>query len=800
MVARFSLGLAIALAMVGCAARARALTRPRVLTCQKRSGWSTRFAAPSSGLAATHSPRIHATYTIHGEVISGAVRVIGLGDYQMAVNGVRVTNALSNQPWSQYDRRLYWRTFDLTSYLHTGHNKLEITLGASYWYVGDPPPGYWVKDDAISRFDPEHPFLLSVDGTIHTTSEDVPIRTGETWTWTPSPLVFTHILAGEDYDARLEQTTTAERPVEMVCAPDVQFTEYFGPTLISHEVQEPLRFVQHGPGVYSYIFPQNSAATLRFEMQGARGKHVSFVPSESITNAGDVEQLNLHGARASIEYTLAGSGRERHETQFFYHGYRYVRVEGAVPVGQPNPDHLPILRSLQSVNIRIANPEYEAFTSSNDLYNRIHDLINWSFRSNSSYVLTDCPHREKLGWLETAYLLQPALAYRFDIKSWYDKISQDLIDAQEPNGLLRTVAPYYLTLPDANPFAFTVEWSAAAVLIPWQHYQLYGDLARLRQSYLSMRAFVEALTTRSPGGIAPGGLGDWYDYGHGQPPGPSRWTPPELSATATYAMCTTALIEAARALGEVEDVARYSSLFGIIRDAFWARFYDAASGQLRNNGSPQTAHAMALEAGLVPVDAQPKIVGAIVADLEARGWQQTTGDIGQVYLIRALAKAGRSDVLHRVYSRTGIGSYGGILNAGLTALPETWDARTDGSLSLNHAMLGHVIEWYYAYVLGIRQSPSSVAWSEVVIGPNPGPLAWARGSVATPAGLIRVAWTKHDNILELRVEVPLGVRARAVLPPGIPARVTYDGTVIADAPRKIDLLAGTSVIEVEYAQ
>ena len=44
--------------------------------------------------------------------------------------------------------------------------------------------------------------------------------------------------------------------------------------------------------------------------------------------------------------------------------------------------------------------------------------------------------------------------------------------------------------------------------------------------------------------------------------------------------------------------------------------------------------------------------------------------------VRALAEAGRSDVLHRVYSRTGVGSYGGILAKGLTTMPETWAVQT----------------------------------------------------------------------------------------------------------------------------
>jgi hypothetical protein len=104
---------------------------------------------------------------------------------------------------------------------------------------------------------------------------------------------------------------------------------------------------------------------------------------------------------------------------------------------------------------------------------------------------------------------------------------------------------------------------------------------------------------------------------------------------------------------------------------------------------------MALCAEVVPRADRTMLVEEIVADLQQRGWQQTPGDVGHVYLIRALAEAGRSDVLHRVYARDGLGSYGGILQKGLTALPETWDATMDGNASLNHCMLGHVLEWYY---------------------------------------------------------------------------------------------------------
>jgi hypothetical protein len=153
--------------------------------------------------------------------------------------------------------------------------------------------------------------------------------------------------------------------------------------------------------------------------------------------------------------------------------------------------------------------------------------------------------------------------------------------------------------------------------------------------------------------------------------------------------------------------------------------------------------------------------------LQKRNWQQTPGDVGHVYFIRALAEAGRSDVLHRVYSRTGLGSYGGILAKGLTSLPESWDAIMNGGVSLDHCMLGHVMEWYYGYVGGIRQATNSVGWREILIVPNPGSLTSAETAVQTPRGRVISHWRKDSATFHLEVEVPKGVKATAILPSGV---------------------------------
>jgi len=175
---------------------------------------------------------------------------------------------------------------------------------------------------------------------------------------------------------------------------------------------------------------------------------------------------------------------------------------------------------------------------------------------------------------------------------------------------------------------------------------------------------------------------------------------------------------------------------------------------------------MALCAEVVPQTDRALLVQDIVGDLEKRGWQQTPGDVGHVYFIRALAEAGRSDVLHRVYSRTGVGSYGGILRKDLTSMPETWDAMMDGYQSLNHCMLGHVMEWFYGYVAGIRQQPGGVGWAKILIAPNPGTLSAAEATVQTPRGRVVSRWRKDGSRFRVEMVIPKGVEAEAILPSG----------------------------------
>jgi hypothetical protein len=730
------------------------------------AGW---IAPPARAVTNGALPLFRKEFIVDAEPRQATLRIVGLGDYDARVNGRRLADTGINQPWSQYERTLYYRDFDLSGLVRRGTNCVGVMLANSFWHNPNPPKGRYNKDGPQRAA--REPLLLRAEVVLeHGAGPLQRIGTDATWRVSEGPMVFSHLFAGEDFDARRDQPgwdgprfdDGGWLPARAAAAPQADLVAQDWPPIRAYKDFTPVSVREAEPGTWLYSFPQNCAAQLRVQVTGGKpGDRIAFRCGEHKSKE---ERLFGH-------YTVGGDlitdGQPLvHQWVSFYLGMQFVEVSGAVPEGRPNPTGLPVIQTLALVPVRTGLPEVGSFECSSELFNGTHRIIDWAMQANSSHVLTDCPHREKLGWLEVAYLMAPSFQYRYDCGDWFNKILRDIRDAQEPGGRVLTVAPSYPAGRFPDQFNWTVEWGAAAVLLPWHQYEWSGDPRVLRENFDMMRRFTDYLQTAAKDGLAPGGLGDWYDYGHGKPPGPSRFTPPELSATATWALCARTVARAAEILGLPGETRHYRELHARIAADFQRHFRDPATGKLKHSGSPQCANAMALCADVVPRSDRAALVEEIVADLKTRNWQQTPGDVGHVYFIRALAEAGRSEVLHRVYARDGLGSYGGILKKGLTSLPETWDAMMDGYQSLNHCMLGHVIEWFYGYVAGIRPQPGTVGWKQVLIAPNPGPLSRAASKLDTPRGRIASRWQVRDGEFQLEVDIPKAVTATAVLPSG----------------------------------
>jgi hypothetical protein len=526
------------------------------------------------------------------------------------------------------------------------------------------------------------------------------------------------------------------------------------------------------PGVAVYDFGQNASMMPRLRVRGRAGASVKMVPAELVSPDGSVDRGSTGNAEASWNYTLAG--RPEGETwfpRFFYHGSRYVQVERSGPDGA-RPD----VESLESVVVHSDSPPAGEFASSSELFNRIRMLVRWAQRSNLAHVITDCPHRERLGWLEQYHLNGPSLRYETDLARLFAKTFADMADAQQPSGLVPDIAPEYVVFNDG--FRDSPEWGSAIVLAAWQHYVWTGDDTPLRRNYEAMKRYVGYLAGRAEAGVVGHGLGDWYDVGPG-PPGYSQLTPIALTATAIYFEDVQTLSRIARRLGREEEARRYAEAAREIAAAFNRAFLDAAAS--RYAAGSQTAQALPLVLGLVADEHRAGVLEALVRDIRARGDATTAGDVGYRYVLRALSAGGRSDVIYDMNHQATRPGYGYQLARGATALTEAWDA--DPRSSQNHFMLGQIVEWLYADLAGLAPDPAFPGFARTRVAPQPvAGITWARASHASPRGRVAVSWRNEGGTFHLDVTVPPNASAEVWLPTSAADSLRESGAEVQRAP------------------
>jgi alpha-L-rhamnosidase len=730
------------------------------------------ITAPPPVAGKTSLPMFRRSVAVSKPVTQAIVRVCGLGQFELQINGQKVGDSVLDPGWTNYRKTCLYVTFDVTDKLKPGDNGLTVLLGNGMFNV---VAGRYTKFKGSFGL----PKLIAQLQIEYADGSTDCIATDKSWTVADGPITFSSIYGGEDYDARLEEPASFSAAVE-TDSPGGRLMASSAPPVRIERVLDPIAITQPSPGVFVYDLGQNCSLMPKLIVQGPAGSKVKITPGELLTSAGVITQKSSGKGPTFFTYILKGQGNESWSPRFCYYGNRYLQVEGArpasIPTTRPADDALPVVEKLQGQFITSSAPATGTFSCSNDLFNHTDALIRWAIRSNMVSILTDCPHREKLGWLEEDHLMGASLMYNFQMSGLFTKIAGDMNDAQLDTGLVPDIAPEYTKF--AGDFRDSPEWGSAAVLVPWQVYQWYGDLSVLRNRYDMMKRYVAYLGSRSKDGVVDYGLGDWYDIGK-KAPGKSQLTPPSLTATAFYYRDITILEQTARLLSHDDDVDTYQHLGETIHDDFNRKFYDAKAHTYATGS--QTANALPLVFGLAPSADAPKIVDDIVQDVRNHSNGLTSGDVGYRYLLRALAEGGRSDVIFDMNSRSDRPGYGYMLAHGATSLTEAWDAR--GSSSQNHFMLGHIMEWFYADLAGIQRDPDVPAFKKIIIKPAIcGDLTWAKATYESPYGTIASGWKRDNGKFTLDVTIPPNTTATVYLPTSDPNSLTESGTPASVAP------------------
>lgn len=688
------------------------------------------------------------------------LRICGLGFYEASINGQKVGESEFAPTWSDYDKTVYFNTYDVTQLIRQGDNELRVLLGNGFY---NEQGGRYVKLKV--SFGP--PTLLCL---LYVTYDDgmrEHLFSDGKWQWTESPITFNSIYGGEDYDARMEVGSMTSdvragqwKPVVIQEAPKgVLCPQLVQPVKVMERF--PVKDIVRKDSVLVVDMGQNLAGYPEITVEGKAGQRLKLIPGETLTEDGLVNQRQT-GRPHYYTYILKGNSQTNHKLQtsnikhqtsevwhprFSYYSFRYLQIEGDIDA----------LKKVESCFVYNSAERTGSFECSNPRINATHRLIDRAIRSNWQAVWTDCPSREKLGWLEQTWLNGEALVYNYDAQKMIEQTMQNIVDAQHEDGSVPEIAPEYTQFTGswARPFQESPEWGGAIIALPMLCLRHYGNFELAERHYDAMKRYVNYLATQDSCYILRQGLGDWYDYGPGRA-GFSQNTPMPLVSTAHYYQWMCNMFVIAKVLGKKEDAERFNTQADNIRQAFNRTFYDAEK-KTYGTGS-QCSLALPLYLKMVPEGDYQAVLQHLIDDVKAHGTRLTTGDVGNRYLFSVLIENDQRELLYAMLNHDDVPGYGYQIKKGHTTLTEQWNP--DMGASMNHFMMAHIENFLIPDLLGIQRTGDLIE-----IQPHPvGDIIWCKGSTMSAHGPVKVEWRIYEGVFTMDIDIPEGGFADVYMP------------------------------------
>ncbi|TMR24797.1 hypothetical protein ETD86_03440 [Nonomuraea turkmeniaca] len=669
------------------------------------------------------APVLMRAFDVHGPVRSARLLITGLGVWTATLDGRPLSDAELEPGVTEFRIRVAATTLDLTGRLSPGRHHLLVELGEGSAHVRDVP-GRYTKFTA-SRHAPRLLARLDVDyadGTFET------IRSDCSWRAALGPTLFTHWYGGEEHDARAGRTSWVDAVELDDPGPDL-WTRAAPPV----KVVTTLSGVTRTPTPDGFVcdFGVNHAGRplLTVSPRVPSGTRIELWPAEHIDSGGRADQSSSGGP--VFDTCVTAGGAEQWHPRFCYHGYRYVEVK--VPGGYADAI------DLRSQQLMTADRRTGRFSCTDPTLQAIYDLTDRAVQSNLMSVPTDCPHREKLGWLEQTHLVFGPVSHLYDVRDHFADLIIHMIDAQTAEGLIPSIAPELVVFEGG--FRHDVNWGSAIWRLPEQLWRVFGDLDPARRAWTAALRYLNYVTSQARDGLLHDGLADWITLDESTPA-------PLVHGHGHLAMLASAATLAA-ALGK--DPARFLLAADQVRQHLQARY---APDPTRIGSGSQASLALALDAGLVADRHRQQVTEQLARLVEHGNHAVTSGEIGLPALFRVLGAAGHHDILHRLVTQAHSPGYGAMIRSGDTALAESWQNRP-GQASANHFMLGYVATWLTEDIAGLKQATDSVGWRRAVVALHGLDLAdAAEVSYDIPAGTYLLRWERHHRGAEITVRVP----------------------------------------------
>lgn len=698
------------------------------------------------------SPLIRKNFHVSGKPVRATAWVAAQGYYELHLNGKAIGDAVCSPHVSDYAKRAYYVTHDITDAIQSGDNCAGVWLGRGWYAEGFPGV---VHRGPIMRVQIE---VEMEDGSL------LRIGSDEGWRTCPGPITtlggwkFGN-LGGERYDQRAEVAgwdvsgfdDSKWTPAEVSTPPTETLSALIMPPNRVTETIQPASVEKLASGEWFFDFGRNLTGVIEMRLTGRAGEPIEMAFIERKDEDGDWID---YGQRD--EFIPASEKTGTFRNRFNYHAFRYLAVKGL----QAPP-------TKEDVNALFVRVDYElrgSFECSNELLNKIYETTMYTYRCVSAGGDTvDCPHRERLGYGGDSQITSRTALYAYDLGSLYTKWLGNWRDAQNSDtGEIPNTAPY------PYPAGGGPTWGAISVFLPWDLYLHYGDKRVLRDCYPMMKAYVRFLDSKSDNNqLKPYGhkdygfLGDWVAPGYDQGYGP--WSPEEWRTffnNCFYFHIVQQVSKTASLLEEGADAAKYAQQAEAIRKATHERYFKPDEGIYVNGG--QAYLAFPLQVGLPPDDVR----SVLIKNLEKAIVDKAKGHIdagmhGSMFVLRCLNELRRDDLAFLMVNQRSYPGWGYMIDQGATTLWERWD----GEMSQIHSTLLAAGEWFPRALGGIKPDENQPGFKRVIIDPRPvGDLTWAKTSYDTIRGPAITSWRLQDGRFFLDVQLAANMTGLVRLP------------------------------------
>lgn len=666
---------------------------------------ATNIAAPAYSTESAAVPYYGRSFSINKEVTRARIYATALGVFTMKLNGQPVTENRLEPGESEYTKTVQYCTYDVTKLLKKSTNMLLAQVAGGIFNVTKVGANGGLTEryckEITNRGDVCLKAELHIDYADGT--HDV-IVTDADWRTTSSPTTGVNWWGGEDYDATLKLDTWNLKPetwnmVKVIDTPRFSCGQSSGPVgVLRSRSYEPIKVVEEWKAVsvtpitisgkqgYLVDFGKNFAGTFRFSLKGKRGQVITLRTGHQLNFDKTIKQETFNSWPYDIydTYTFAGTEEgEQWGPEFMYHGTRYLQILGLTEA--PSPEQF-VAQRLRSNVEQTGN-----FQTSNQLLNDIHTICRDGIQSQIYNSFTDCPHREKLGWLDVPNELYFSIGYNYDMTTFWGKTIQDCFDAQYPTGKVPSTVPHYHGDWDDDP-----NWGGSAIFVPYRNWKMYGDKSLMTKYYSGMKRLINYYTGMTNGYIMPGAsysaLSDW---GQGSS-GLTNQIPAEFTITTSYYFLLNAMCEMASELGYRDDAINFAETAMNVKEAFNKRFYNGST-HVYDYGN-QGDYGMPLYYGLVPFGDEQAVADKLAEAVRNANYKIKTGEIALKPVLMSLAKYGYNDIVYKMACQTDYPSYGYWVKQGCTTTPELWNMQ----YSQNHCMMDHIEEWFYSQLGGIQ--------------------------------------------------------------------------------------------------